>query len=418
MINAVRKLSSDETDKRISKRDAILREGAELLNNEGAGGIKLGVLARSTGLSRNALYYYVKDRADLVLQCYSRACDQIEEDLRAAQDEHTDPQAQIEAFIAKSLDPLRPQNAILANIDVLETPYREAIQSRYDAHVQSLMDILARGQKNGQFKDVDLQITANMLLGMLNWTALWIANWSDLNEGTESKLKSSIGAIKSMFFDGITTVRHPLFKNQIDFEALTHVNLNVFNRSDARLLRQTQLVETASLLFNRRGLDGTTIDQVGEAIGTSKSAVYRQFPDKSALINHCYERALNQYEAIWKVAEETCATPLDILLTTLHLNCQAQASARPPVIFQSGLSQLPKQFIDRANLIGRRALVHVRAAYRDDALRFQSRELSDVTAGAFFWIQKWRESRPELSSIAIADEITHVIMTGINRQSK
>lgn len=415
MTDALRKLNSDETEKRASKRDAILKEGAALLNTQGAGGIKLEDLARSTGLSRNALYYYVKDRTDLVRQCYLRTCDQIEDDLSAVQSEYTDPQAQIEAFISRSLNPSRQQNAILANIDVLGSPYREEVQSRYDAHVQTLMDIIDAGQKTGEFKTVDLQITANVLLGMLNWTALWAVNWSDRDDSLGSKLMSSIDAIKTALFEGIATSGSPPLKNAIAYETLTHVDLNVFNPSDARILRQTQLLETASLLFNRRGLDGTRIDQIGEAIGASKSAVYRQFPDKQALINSCFERAFDLYEAIWRVAEDTAATPREVLVTTLHLNCQGQASAKPPLIFQPGVSRSSKQFIDRANLLGRRALVHVRAAHEDDAIRFQSRELSDVTPGAFFWIQKWRETRPELTPIQIADEITGIIMLGIRK---
>lgn len=414
MTDALRDLTSEETDKRVSKRDAILQEGAALLNTQGAGGIKLEELARTAGLSRNALYYYVKDRTDLVRQCYLRACDQIEHDLFVVQSEYADPQAQIEAFISRSLNPSRQQNAILANIDVLEPPYRDEVQARYDAHVQTLMDMIAAGQNTGQFKTVDPQITANVLLGMLNWTGLWAVNWSDRDEGLGSKLESSIEAIKTALFEGVATSDRPPFKNAIAYETLTHIDINAFNRSDARMLRQTQLLETASLLFNRRGLDGTRIDQIGDAIGASKSAVYRQFPDKQALINSCYERALDLYEAIWRVAEDAAATPREVLLTTLHLNCQAQASTKPPLIFQPGASQSSKQFIDRANLLGRRSLVHVRAAHQDGAIRFQSRELSDVTAGAFFWIQKWRESRPDLSSFEIADEITGIIMTGIS----
>ena len=414
MTDALRKQTSDETEKRVSKRDAILQEGAVLLNTQGAGGIKLEELAETAGLSRNALYYYVKDRTDLVRQCYLRACEQIEDDLCVVKSEHADPQAQIEAFIARSLNPSRQQNAILANIDVLDPPYRDEVQARYDAHVQTLMDMIAAGQETGQFKAVDLQITANVLLGMLNWTALWAVNWSDRDEGLGSKLKSSIEAIKTTLFEGVATSDCPPFKNAIAYETLIHIDFNVFNSTDARMLRQTQLLETASLLFNRRGLDGTRIDQIGEAIGASKSAVYRQFPDKQALINSCFERALNLYEAIWRVAEDAAPTSREILLTTLHLNCQAQASAKPPLIFQPGASQSSKQFIDRANLLGRRALVHVRSAHHAGAIRFQSRELSDVTAGAFFWIQKWRETRPELSSIQIADEITRIIMMGIS----
>jgi AcrR family transcriptional regulator len=418
MITGLRNHSEDETTKRISKRDAILQEGAALLNNQGAGGINLGELSNTVGLSRNALYYYVKDRGDLVRQCYLNTCNLIESDLNAANAVGKDARGKIECFVARTLDPGRSQTAVLADVDVLETPYSEEVQARCDAHVRGLEQIIIEGQASGQFRSLDPQIAANTLLGMLNWTALWVRNWADEDADVASKLNASSAAIRTMFLDGLVPANSEPFNCLVEFENLPQVRLNVFDRSDARLLRQTQLIETASLLFNRRGLDGTTIDQIGEATGTSKSAVYRQFQDKTSLINQCYESALEQYETIWRVAEDKCSDPVEILLTTFHLNCQAQASQRPPLILQSGLSNLSKRYIDRANLLGRRALVHARAAYKNRSIRFQSRELSDVTAGAFFWIQKWRETRPELSSVTIADEMTDIVRSGICTELK
>jgi AcrR family transcriptional regulator len=59
-------------DSKAAKLAALLDEAAQEFNARGLAGASIGRIARAMGLTRAAVYYYVKDREDLAVQCYRR----------------------------------------------------------------------------------------------------------------------------------------------------------------------------------------------------------------------------------------------------------------------------------------------------------------------------------------------------------
>src|SRR5512139_991549 len=102
--------------KRAARRDLLLDEAARRINAQGAGAIVLNDIAEQVGLSRNALYYYVADRADLVFRCYLRACEAMTDDLVSAHEQGGDPAERLALFIETSLAFGRPEQALLTDI--------------------------------------------------------------------------------------------------------------------------------------------------------------------------------------------------------------------------------------------------------------------------------------------------------------
>ncbi|GHH76894.1 transcriptional regulator [Streptomyces sulfonofaciens] len=52
---------------------------------------------------------------------------------------------------------------------------------------------------------------------------------------------------------------------------------------------RTRIVETAAELMRVKGVNATTLDEVRAASGTSKSQLYRHFPDRDALVHEVVE---------------------------------------------------------------------------------------------------------------------------------
>ena len=69
-----------------ARREEVLDEASRLLNANGVSQTTLQDLANVLGVTRNALYYYVADRTDLVFGAYQRACEATTDDLAAAAD--------------------------------------------------------------------------------------------------------------------------------------------------------------------------------------------------------------------------------------------------------------------------------------------------------------------------------------------
>jgi hypothetical protein len=59
---------------RPTQREVLLDEAARQFNARGIAATSVNQVAKRVGLTRAAVYYYVKDGEDLVFQCYLRAC--------------------------------------------------------------------------------------------------------------------------------------------------------------------------------------------------------------------------------------------------------------------------------------------------------------------------------------------------------
>ena len=83
------------------------------------------------GLSRNTLYYYVSDRADLVFRCFERACESFTDDLVAAEDASSKPSDVITDFVERQLDFDRPPQAVLTDVEFLPPPQQAVIREQH-----------------------------------------------------------------------------------------------------------------------------------------------------------------------------------------------------------------------------------------------------------------------------------------------
>ena len=58
--------------------------------------------------------------------------------------------------------------------------------------------------------------------------------------------------------------------------------------------RREMICDAAAVLFRERGYRGTSIDEIGAAVGMTGPALYRHFPSKEALLSEILERALDR----------------------------------------------------------------------------------------------------------------------------
>lgn len=101
-----------------------------------------------------------------------------------------------------------------------------------------------------------------------------------------------------------------------------------------------QLLMTASRLFNRRVVEGVSLDDVAAELGATKGAVYHYLENKMDLVVRCYRRAFDIHERI-TTATRVGGTPLDQSLIGPWLNVQARASSLSPLIQMAGAESLP-----------------------------------------------------------------------------
>ena len=74
---------------------------------------------------------------------------------------------------------------------------------------------------------------------------------------------------------------------------------------------KTLLLEAALTAFAERGIEFTTLDEVAQAAGFTKGAIYRQFPSKGAFLLALFE----QYAAVARAGAGARQAPWFIPLT-------------------------------------------------------------------------------------------------------
>ncbi|WP_304170044.1 TetR/AcrR family transcriptional regulator [Phenylobacterium aquaticum] len=402
--------------KRAARRDLLLDEAARQINAVGAGAIVLNDIAEQVGLSRNALYYYVADRADLVFRAYQRACEAMTDDLVAAEELGAGPAERLALFVESQLAFDRPAQTVLSDIDFLPEPQRGMIREQHQRNVAALQAQIAEGVTLGLFRPCETEIAAQALIGLISWARL-SAGWLGYRDGRAAR-RRMIAAISDLFLRGFAAGSQPTPLCDIDAEALTARPFNAFDRRQTNEIKITQLIAAASRLFNRRGIDGASLDEISAMVGATKGAVYHYFDDKADLVVRCYRRAFELYDVFMDTALARGRNGFEKAIICLHLNVQAQAGPLSPLMLQPGRLALPEDdraaFTRASSRLRMASTRSLRQGVADGSVRpCDTAFIGEVAAGVFLWLPKWLPDSYPLTPLRIADEVADLIAYGL-----
>lgn len=337
--------------RRPAQHAMLLDAAAEQINLGGAASISLAELGAEIGVTRSGMYYYCADAADLVFQCYVRACERLQENIHAASAARGAADEKLALLIRTVLSPDRPVTAVLNDLAYLPDALQADIRTRTEAHAKALAAIILEGQKSGELRAIDATWTARLVLNCLSWTLVskpWLSRRDD-----RSAQAHFADTVIELLLNGLAFDGRRLARCELSYETLISRPINAFDRKQTAEMKADQIIAVASRLFNARGLDGVRLDDVSAEIGASKGAIYHHFRDKTDLIERCYARGFDIYDLIMETGVTTGSTPLERSAIVIHLNTQAQMSATPPLALQPGLSQLAPA---RRGALTRRAL--------------------------------------------------------------
>tara|TARA_R110000851_G_scaffold195226_1_gene346042 strand:+ start:294 stop:902 length:609 start_codon:yes stop_codon:yes gene_type:complete len=159
------------------KRNEILRCAARIFSEKGYEGTSLTSIASELGVTKTALYHYVSNKKQLLIDCYRQMMDRALATLGDA-----------EARDAPALDKLKfvllgyAMMATSGGNQYLWRDVRIALENDKTDFLQAERDELDRRIRNimqacideGAFrKDIDLKLAYFHIIGALNWMAVW-----------------------------------------------------------------------------------------------------------------------------------------------------------------------------------------------------------------------------------------------------
>lgn len=158
------------------QRVRVLKAAATCFNQKGYSGTSLKDVSKHLNLTDAALYYYVRNKEELVYQCYLRAAELGREAMQRGIAEGGSGREQATLYIGYHIETMVGDNgpvAIMSEIPSLKTSHRNEILAISRQHSASFEDILRTGIADGSVNDCDVRMTGNAIMGSINWIPKW-----------------------------------------------------------------------------------------------------------------------------------------------------------------------------------------------------------------------------------------------------
>lgn len=160
-----------------TKRRLVLETAARAFNNQGFYRTSLDDIAAELNVTKAALYYYFKNKDEILYECHTMAISQLIGDpLENSQDHRTNSLEKVEQLVRRYV-PMITQSfgrcLVLVGTLPLEAKSREKCQSaRREIH-DLLVSWIEEGIEEGSIQDCDPKTSASLIFGSLNWIAQW-----------------------------------------------------------------------------------------------------------------------------------------------------------------------------------------------------------------------------------------------------
>lgn len=173
----------DRSEQKRLKQLHILKAAAQCFNEKGYSGTALKDVAERLNLTDAALYYYVRNKEELVNLCYLRATDLAKEALARAIAEGKNPVDQLELYIRfqiECLTGIEGPVAIMSEVSSLREAYRKPLLKRATQHQKNITAIIENAIADGSIDTSSAIMASNALLGAINWIPKWYRSDSKL----------------------------------------------------------------------------------------------------------------------------------------------------------------------------------------------------------------------------------------------
>jgi AcrR family transcriptional regulator len=288
---------------------------ARQLNLRGAGRTSLEKIGAKLGMSTNAVNHLVTDRQHLVFLCYERAAHTTARRLCEATRDGGTPADVVRNFIVRMLDPSAPEIAAHAESHMMTREQRDTVQGIYDAVAARLARLIEAGQRAGVLRLCDAEVNARAVLSLVEWAPL-AGRWANI-VGSLSSERVTAEAI-AILVGGLSPEHTPAAFEPFDLTGLAPRVVQLFDRNSVLSVKREALLRSASRLFNRNGIDATSMKDVAERAGITPSVLLDHFPAKRDLVMACYERTYRICFAVIDSMHESPQAERQKVMASVH----------------------------------------------------------------------------------------------------
>ncbi len=165
-------------DPMASTRVDILKSAAKAFRKLGYHGATVEQIAAALRMKKGNLYYYFKNKEEILFACHQYSLDQLTQLLEDVQQSglRADEKLRrlIVAFVHTILDELHG-TALFLDLEALTPAHLKAVIARRDRFEHGVRDVLEEGMAEGTFARGDAKLLAFALFGAVNWIPRWFS---------------------------------------------------------------------------------------------------------------------------------------------------------------------------------------------------------------------------------------------------
>ena len=178
------------------------------------------------------------------------------------------------------------------------------------------------------------------------------------------------------------------------------------------------LLDVAVAVFNERGFEATSMDELASRLGVTKSAIYHHVPSKVELLRLALDRALDALFAVLDEPGATTGPAIDRLEHVVRGSVRVLTAQLPFVTLLlrvRGNSAVESEALRRRRELDRVVTDLVRAAVAEGSVRpdVDPAVTSRLLFGTVNSLTEWYRPDGDLSPDAVADSLVTTLFTGL-----
>lgn len=162
----------------LRKKEQILASAIEIVNRRGYSGATMVEIAAELLMTKGSLYYYFKNKSDLMYQCHNFVLSQAIEDLEEIlNDEDSSATEILKKMIATHMEYAIEEkevfNLIIEPKRFFNEEQLELVLKLRKKYEDLFNQIIKRGAARGEFQAEEPSIVRMIILGAMNWVQQW-----------------------------------------------------------------------------------------------------------------------------------------------------------------------------------------------------------------------------------------------------
>jgi AcrR family transcriptional regulator len=158
------------------RRVEILRSATEAFRRRGYHGASVEEIARTLGMTKGNLYYYFRDKEEILFFCHDYSLDLLLAVLARTERSRGTPEQKLRtllaAFVHMIIDELHG-TALTLDIQALSPRLLRRVIRKRDRFDRAIRRLVQQGMEQGLFARGDAKLLTFAMLGAVNWITRW-----------------------------------------------------------------------------------------------------------------------------------------------------------------------------------------------------------------------------------------------------